>query len=68
MSFLHLLIVHASGWICILMVGHVNRTGLPQDFYDILKDMERAVVLGLMLGVCSAHAHSHYLSYVKELL
>jgi hypothetical protein len=63
-NYLHLLIIHASAWVSIIVAADVHKNGAP-SLGGIKALLVKAGVLGLAMGLLTAHAHSHYLQYLQ---
>lgn len=66
MNYLHLVVVHATAWFSLAMANEVRLRGLPETGRQLLGWLGVATVLGVIMGLVTAHGHSHYLSYLKE--
>lgn len=64
MGFLHLYLVHVSGWACFLVASDVVKNGLPRIGTNDWTGFLIAVPIALVMGLISSHAHSHYLTYL----
>jgi len=68
MMYLHLWLVHVPIWISVLIAMDVHQTGLPDTWPSFGKQIVMAALLGAIMGGLTAHAHGHYLQYVKDLI
>lgn len=62
----HLFIVHGSIWIALIIAADVHVNGAPA-LDRIPKLLASAAVLGSLMGLLTAHAHGHYLTYLRDL-
>lgn len=68
MNLLHLWLVHAPVWVAALIAMDVHQNGLALSIYGLWEKLFIAGLLGSLMGLLTAHAHGHYLSYIKDLL
>lgn len=67
MNLLHLWLVHAPVWMALILAADVHKNGAPQ-LGGLPKLIASAGLLGSLMGILTAHAHGHYLAYVKDLI
>jgi hypothetical protein len=67
-AYLHLFILHASIWTALLIMIDAHENGLPWTLGSILDMLRSAAILGSVVGILTAHAHGHYLAYIKDVL
>jgi hypothetical protein len=65
--YFHMLLVHAPIAMALIVAADVHQHGAP-PIDHIPGLLTSSGLLGVVVGLFTAHAHVHYLSYIKDIL